>query len=279
MMDFHHLRIEQSTDGAQTVWLDVSNRPVNALSEALLDEIEALIDQWESKAPRLVLVRSAKESGFIVGADLKKICNIQSDGEIQEYLLRGQRLLARFQALKFPTVAYVHGACLGGGLEFAMAFQFRIGKEDPKAKYAMPETKLGLIPGWGGTQRLFELVSAEVAVEMLFSGESIDAAQALSSGLIDAISDEASLASVVERLLNESQDRRAKGANRVEVSLEQLEVLMREYQPWTPSQATIRRAIHAGRKVSREDGLRTEREEFYALLSSEVVQNALQRFR
>ncbi len=103
MMDFHHLRIEQSTDGAQTVWLDVSNRPVNALSEALLDEIEALIDQWESKAPRLVLVSKRQRIGVHVGADLKKICNIQSDGEIQEYLLRGQRLLARFQALKFPT--------------------------------------------------------------------------------------------------------------------------------------------------------------------------------
>ena len=279
MMDPRHLRIDPNAVGDETIWLDVASRPVNALSEALLEEIEILVDRWESRPPRSVLVRSAKESGFIVGADLKKICAIQSDQEIQDYLLRGQRLLARIQQLSFPTIAYIHGACLGGGLEFAMAFQYRIGKEDGKAKYAMPETKLGLIPGWGGTQRLFDWVPAEVAVEMLFTGDAMDAARALKCGLIDAITNEDELVEVMERFVTRPLNERTRAPHRNNVSMEMLSRLMDRYQPWTASQSIIRLAIETGWRDSPEAGLRTEREQFYALLSSEQVQTALERFR
>lgn len=162
------------------------NRPeaLNALSFEIIDALSNLIDQVSKMPVRALLVLGAGDKAFCAGADIKELMG--RDQQAQKLgAQRGQRMMQKITELPIPSVALIGGYAFGGGLELAMACTFRLAS--PKAKMGLPEIKLGLIPGYGGTQRLARLIGEARAQEMILSGATIDAEVADRWGLVNAI--------------------------------------------------------------------------------------------
>ena len=141
-------------DGIAWLRLDDPGKKVNTLSTRLFAWFEAQIDRVERERPEGLVIYSGKPDGFVAGADLEELLALVDPADVHAMLRRGHELMERLVALPFPTVAAIHGACLGGGLELALACKRRIATEHPKTKLGLPEVQLGLLPGLGGTQRL-----------------------------------------------------------------------------------------------------------------------------
>ncbi len=133
------------------------------------------------------MFRSGKEGNFIVGADIAEIRGITDTATGEQLSRRGQAVLSKLESLPFPTVAAIHGPCMGGGLELALACAYRVISNDPKTALALPEVKLGIIPGFGGTQRLPRLVGLTNALDMILTGKSVYAKKAGKIGLADEV--------------------------------------------------------------------------------------------
>src|SRR5262249_29290819 len=134
---------------------------------------------------RGLVFRSGKPGMFIAGADLKELGGAKPDPELSRKLVqRGLDLIAGFETLPYPTVAAIDGACLGGGLELALGLDYRLASDGPKTELGQPETKIGLFPGWGGTQRLTRLIGPSLAAEMICSGEPAKAERARQLGIV-----------------------------------------------------------------------------------------------
>ncbi|MEQ9412027.1 MAG: 3-hydroxyacyl-CoA dehydrogenase NAD-binding domain-containing protein [Fuerstiella sp.] len=189
---WQHFRFEYDRANVLTVWIDVADRTMNVFNSDVILELEEVVDQLETESVTAVVFRSAKASGFFAGADVKQIADLKSPEEIRAVVARGQALFARIEALQIPTVAAIHGPCLGGGLEFALACRHRIALDVSATRLGLPEVQLGLIPAWGGTQRLSRLIGLPTALSMILKGKRLTAAAALRAGLVDAISSETS---------------------------------------------------------------------------------------
>src|SRR3954468_14145398 len=161
-------RLDMDSDRVATLWLDVEEKRVNTLSRRMWAELSACIELVARNSATTLVITSAKSGTFIVGADLFELRDM-SGLELDEYILRGQRILQRLESLTIPTIAAINGDCLGGGLEVALACKSRIAVDDPKIRIGLPEAKLGLLPGWGGTLRLRKLVGLEQALPMIAS--------------------------------------------------------------------------------------------------------------
>ncbi len=182
---YRHFTIDRDARGVATVWVDVQGLPVNVFSDDVVIELAQLVADLERQLPRLAVFRGRKKSGFLVGADVRRIHTIDNPDDARFAITAGQQLFQRFAQLPFPTVAVVHGACLGGGLEFALTFRFRVARDDSSTRLGLPETLLGLCPAWGGTQRLPRLVGVRTAVRMILEGSKLTARQAADAGLVD----------------------------------------------------------------------------------------------
>jgi enoyl-CoA hydratase/carnithine racemase len=147
-------------DGIAWLRLDDPGKKVNTLSTRLFDWFESQIARVERERPEGLVIYSGKPDGFVAGADLEELLALSDPMDVIAMLRRGHDLMERLAALPFPTVAAIHGAALGGGLELALACRRRIATEHPKTKLGLPEVQLGLIPGLGGTQRLPRLSPA-----------------------------------------------------------------------------------------------------------------------
>ncbi len=168
---------------------DKPNSSANTLDRATLEELARRLDQIEA-SPDIhgVVFISAKESIFIAGADFELLTKGPEHRELlAEYLELGQRVFNRIAALKVPTVAAIHGACLGGGYELALACDYRIATPDKRTKIGLPETKLGIIPAWGGSTRLPRLVGIPRALDLILGGKTPNAERALRLGMIDKV--------------------------------------------------------------------------------------------
>lgn len=172
------------------VTFDVPGQKVNTFSQPVLEEMTGLLDRLEQKTDwQGLLFRSGKAGQFIAGADLRELAAL-ADGPpdgVEKFLEVGHRLFNRWANLPFPTVALIDGTTLGGGTEFSLALDHRLAADTPTLCIGLPETKLGMIPGWGGTQRLPRVVGVAKAVEMICGGEPISAEQAQSCGLVEAV--------------------------------------------------------------------------------------------
>src|SRR5579859_2352579 len=172
------------------VTFDQPGSRANTLGQAIIGELEALLADLRRRTDLTGLVfRSGKPGMFIAGADIKELGGACTDEAAARFpIKRGLDTIAAFEALPFPTVAAIDGSCLGGGLELAMGFDYRIAGSHPKVELGLPETKLGIIPGWGGTQRLTRLIGPSLAAEMICAGESAKADRARQMGLVfDAV--------------------------------------------------------------------------------------------
>jgi len=159
--------------------------PVNAMSRALMGEFKACLLRAErDPSVRVIIVRSKLDGIFSAGADIRELQGLDPEG-CASFIALGQRLFARLGEIPKPIVAAINGICVGGGLELSMACDLRLAGES--ARFGQPEVNLGLISGWGGTQRLPRLVGKTRASEMLLIGEQISAAQALTIGLVNRV--------------------------------------------------------------------------------------------
>ncbi|MBI2396399.1 MAG: enoyl-CoA hydratase/isomerase family protein [Xanthomonadales bacterium] len=188
-----HWTFELAGDRVLTLLLDRAGESVNSLSREVLEELDALIERIRIEPPRAVILRSAKAAGFIAGADVREFRAFAERGETLDAIRRGHRVFARLAALPMPTVAAIHGHCMGGGLELALACRYRIASDDPKTRLGVPEVKLGIQPGWGGTARLPHLVGAPAAFDMMLTGRGLSASNARAIGLVDKVCSAAEL--------------------------------------------------------------------------------------
>jgi 3-hydroxyacyl-CoA dehydrogenase / enoyl-CoA hydratase / 3-hydroxybutyryl-CoA epimerase len=184
--NYKHWKLE--TDRDKLVWLsfDKQGTSTNTLSQEAVDELGAALDEARALAPRGLVIRSAKPSGFIAGADVEEFTKIQSPQDALSIVRRGWDTFNKLAALPFPTVALIDGFCMGGGLELALACRYRVAVDQPGTRLALPEVMLGILPGWGGVKRLPRLVGPVDALDMLMSGRSVDARRAKRMGLVDA---------------------------------------------------------------------------------------------
>jgi enoyl-CoA hydratase len=163
------------------------NRPqvLNALNASTLDELGAAIGSLaHDGAVRVVIVTGAGEKSFVAGADIKELAALRPS-EIRDHALRGQRVFDAIEQMGKPVIAAINGFALGGGCELAMACTFRVAADT--ARLGQPEVALGLIPGFGGTQRLARLVGRSRALDLLLTGRQVAAAEALRIGLVDRV--------------------------------------------------------------------------------------------
>ncbi len=183
-MSYSNIRFETAQSGIALVAV---NRPdkLNALNRDTMEELsDAFTRVREDAAIRALIVTGTGEKAFVAGADINELAAL-SPIEARELALRGQAIFRALETLPKPTVAAVNGFALGGGLELAMSCAIRVAA--PNAKFGQPEVKLGLVPGYGGTQRLPRLVGRGRAIEMLITGETIDAAEAYRMGLVNYV--------------------------------------------------------------------------------------------
>ena len=181
-------RVSYGPEGVARVAFDMPGRRYNVLTEQFFAELQAVIDHLaDSPAAGCAVFYSAKESGFVAGADLKEIGALPDPERATGFVALGQQVFDGLEALAIPTIAVIHGPCLGGGLEFALACRYRVACDDAPTRLGTPEVKLGLLPVWGGIQRLPERIGLEAALPMLWTGRAVSARQALEMGLVDAI--------------------------------------------------------------------------------------------
>jgi enoyl-CoA hydratase/carnithine racemase len=189
-MNLEHLIVER--DGAVAVVTVNRPRVLNALSVATVAELDAVMTQLGADPEvRAVVLTGAGDKAFVAGADINELALLDSIGA-EAYARNGQAVLARIERLGKPVIAAVNGFALGGGCELAMACTLRLASET--AKFGQPEIKLGLIPGFAGTQRLSRLVGEGRAMELILTGASIDAQEAHRIGLVNRVVPPAALA-------------------------------------------------------------------------------------
>ena len=182
-MEFAHIRVEKRLPLAQ-VTID---RPkvLNALSAETIGELAAAFDELAADTKvRVILLAGAGDRAFVAGADIRELAALAAE-EAQAFAQRGQAVFRRIETLGKPVIACIQGFALGGGCELAMACTVRIAAED--AKLGQPEVKLGILPGYGGTQRLPRLVGRGAALKLLLTGAIVDAREALRIGLVDEV--------------------------------------------------------------------------------------------
>ena len=174
-------------EGVITLTLDRADSSVNAICRAVLDELEQIVERLAINLPTGVIIHSAKPSGFAVGADIHEFVEYAKQDSVRENIEHGQRVYEALARLPCPTVAAVHGACLGGGTELILACRLRIAADDEKTRIGLPEVMLGIHPGWGGTARLPRLIGATDAMPVMLTGKPLSARRALSLGVVDAV--------------------------------------------------------------------------------------------
>src|SRR5215472_9413898 len=189
-MSYSHILFDTAADGIATVTV---NRPdkLNALNTATVLELaDAFGKVRDDASMRGLIVTGAGERAFVAGADINELA-VLNPVDARVYAARGQRILRDLETMPKPSVAAVNGFALGGGLELAMACSVRFAS--PNARLGQPEIKLGILPGYGGTQRLARLIGRGRALELLLSGDPVDAAEAHRIGLVNAVVPQADL--------------------------------------------------------------------------------------
>jgi 3-hydroxyacyl-CoA dehydrogenase / enoyl-CoA hydratase / 3-hydroxybutyryl-CoA epimerase len=178
----------ETKDGVAVVTLDTPGAPVNVISRGVKEELYELLAELERDATvKAVAFFSGKPDNFIAGADIEEFVQLKSTADAEQLSRDGQALLDRVAEFPKPTVAGIHGACLGGGLEFALACRYRVATDHPKTQIGLPEIQLGILPAAGGCQRLPRLIGARAALDMILAGKSERAAKAFRLGIVDEL--------------------------------------------------------------------------------------------
>ena len=186
--EYDGFAFELRENGVAFVAIDTPGEKVNILSSHVMKELNRLLDDISTRHDIKALVFiSLKEDNFIAGANLDEIENVTEAADGAEKARAGQSTFQKIAKLPFPAIAAIQGACVGGGLELALACHFRIAKIHPKTRIGLPEVRLGILPGFGGTQRLPRLIGVEKALGLILTGKLVDARKAGQLGLVDKV--------------------------------------------------------------------------------------------
>ena len=182
---FNHWRAEVRDDRVVVLTFDRAASSVNTLARAVLEELEQIIERVAIEKPKGLVVISGKTAGFVAGADIGEFKVYHERGTVFESIRYGQNVFQKLSELPCPTVAAIHGHCMGGGTELALACRYRVASTDDSTRIGLPEVKLGIYPGWGGSVRLPPLVGAPAAFDMMLTGRALSASNARAIGLVD----------------------------------------------------------------------------------------------
>ena len=182
-----HWKLQQDRDNILWVLCDRANETTNSLSQAVLTELGDILTYAESQSLAGLVIHSAKKNGFIAGADIREFEGYESAADVTALITRGHELLARLENLPCHTVAAVHGFCLGGGLELALACNYIIARNTDDTRIGLPEVKLGIFPGLGGSVRLTEQLGGMKALPLMLSGRLLRAKAARGMGIVDEL--------------------------------------------------------------------------------------------
>ncbi|MGB5502924.1 MAG: enoyl-CoA hydratase-related protein [Polyangiales bacterium] len=187
---------------ASVATIELNDPPYNRLSMALIDALERTVDEVEQdEKVRAVILRGAGDKNFSVGADIREFGAAAADRGVQSFIEQRLRVIRSIETMSKPVVCAIRGACLGGGLEIALACHFRIGAHG--VKMGLPEVELGVVPAWGGTQRLTRTVGRARALEIMLLAKKLDADEAFEAGLLTRVCEPEDLDTQVARLASE----------------------------------------------------------------------------
>src|SRR5690554_5365520 len=184
---FQHWRVARDLDNIMYVHIDRADDSVNTLSRAVLEEFELLLTRCEREQPRGLVLMSGKATGFILGADIREFENVSSADSVTAEIERVHAMFNRLERLPFPTVAAIEGYCLGGGLELALACDYRLARDVPATRLGFPETQLGIFPGFGGSVRSVHKLGGIRGMELMLRARQVNVRKAKSLGLIDRV--------------------------------------------------------------------------------------------
>ena len=202
MSNWKHWRL--NVDAAQLAWLtfDRANSSTNTFSSEALHELGEICVQLAARPPKGLAILSAKENGFAAGADIDEFTTLKNSDEAYAFTKLGNDVFDQVAALPFPTVALIHGFCMGGGTELALACKYRIADDGAKTKMALPEVMLGIVPGWGGAKRMPLLIGAAQALDLMLTGRAVDGRRAKNMGLVDVLTPRRHFTNAATMLLN-----------------------------------------------------------------------------
>jgi len=233
--------------------ITIDHPPANAFDTQTIENLEAAFDEATADADvKVIIITGAGQFAFVAGADINEIDAIKSPEEAKEMMLRGQAVFNKIEASRKPVIAAINAVCLGGGNELAMSCHMRIASAD--ARFGQQEINLGLIPGWGGTQRLPRCVGKGKALELLLTGDMINAQEAYRIGLLNQVAP-------AGQVLKAAQDVAKKIASRSAVPI-----------------SAILDSVEMGLKGSLSDGLLYEADKFASLVESEDMREGVRAF-
>jgi 3-hydroxyacyl-CoA dehydrogenase/enoyl-CoA hydratase/3-hydroxybutyryl-CoA epimerase/3-hydroxyacyl-CoA dehydrogenase/enoyl-CoA hydratase/3-hydroxybutyryl-CoA epimerase/enoyl-CoA isomerase len=287
------LRFEVVNGSIGVITFDQPNSRANTLGQAVLAEFEKLLGQLtQLKDLQGLILKSGKLGMFIAGADLRELGSRPDAAVARAITQRGLKIIAGFEALPYPTVAAIDGSCMGGGLEIALGFDFRLATSHPKTELGFPEVKVGIFPGWGGTQRLTRVIGPSLAAEMICSGEPVKAERARQLGIVFDVVPGERLQEEALRLLAWAKEsgawREARKRKQQPVGLteEQLTFtiavtraqIMEKTKGQFPAPLAALEAMAKGCNLPLEDGLKVESELFAPLIGSPISRNLIAVF-
>ena len=287
-------QFEERDDGIGLLTVDLPGKKVNTLSRSTLGELGSILKTLMGRTDlRGLLLRSGKPGQFIAGADLNELGALPyaSKDDIAMAVSMGHKLYSTLANLPFPTVGLVDGNCMGGGTEMILSMDDRIVSNSAQTKIALPETKIGIIPGWGGTQRLLRLIGLN-AIEMICSGEPISATKAVEIGLaFDAVPAEILVEEGVRRVeylakTGEWKTNRVKRSGPLPLSLDQQAfafataegAIKLKTKGQYPAPLIALKAIRDGINLDLEGGLKVEREAAQEVMGSPIAANLIAIF-
>jgi len=199
MEQFKNWQVKEDAHGIVWLIIDKNGASANSLNREVLEEFDILLDKYANhKDFKGMIIRSAKKSGFIVGADIQSFTEIKDVNEAVALVRQGQEIFDKLANSNIVTVALIDGLCLGGGMELALACDYRVAHDNRKTKLGLPEVMLGIHPGWGGTVRLPSLIGAMPAMDLILTGRAVPAKVALKLGMVDVVVPERHLKTAAE---------------------------------------------------------------------------------
>jgi 3-hydroxyacyl-CoA dehydrogenase/enoyl-CoA hydratase/3-hydroxybutyryl-CoA epimerase/3-hydroxyacyl-CoA dehydrogenase/enoyl-CoA hydratase/3-hydroxybutyryl-CoA epimerase/enoyl-CoA isomerase len=286
--------MEVIEDGIGLLTFDLPGSRANTLGQAVVAEFAAMVAQLAGRSDlRGLILRSGKPGMFVAGADLRELGSMRPDVERNRAVMRqGHEVMAALERLPYPTVAAIEGACMGGGLELALAFDYRLASTHPKTEIGLPEVKVGLIPGWGGTQRLARVIGPALAAELICAGETVKAERARQLGIVfDSVPGER-LLDEAKRLLHWAQESgdwretRRRKQQPVGLTEEQLSFtyavtraqVLEKTKGQYPAPLAALEAIAKGCNLPLDEGIKVETEAFLPLAGSPISRNLIAVF-
>ena len=182
---FIHWKLRRDADDVAWLRFDRLGSSTNTLSTEAFDELGRVLDRLDGQRPKGLVIASAKDAGFIAGADIEEFTALASGADARTMVARGWELFNRLAAVPYPTLALIRGHCMGGGLELSLACRYRIAVDEPGTRLALPEVMIGIVPAWGGMLRLPALIGPAAALDLMLTGRSVDARKAKRLGLVD----------------------------------------------------------------------------------------------